>query len=167
MNIRGWAFLACRMLALYALYLAILNFASMTGYIVQQLMSGQLKHLDYALLSFVLLNLSVVLILWFGAPWFSRKLIPEKHFKSLTYNDEAIGAVTFSQLIFAAIIFLGLYLVCTSTPQLFMRFSFFLSESQPYRTAYLLDDGLKIIFGLLLIIGSARISQFIRFLRNW
>lgn len=165
MSKEDFAFVGCRLIALYWAVLAIFQLSSFINSWVSWLLNDEtyksnMGDLYLFGLWHLIFYVVVALLLWFGAARFSRYLFPEN-----SAVDEA-GAITLSQVqsvLFAAV---GLYLLLDSLPELLSFLYDHLEmkdlatrvEYSPSKVGRLLEILLRAAFGAALLFGSGVLS---------
>ena len=78
LDAKGWAFLACRVLALYILYWAIRHFIGvLPGFAYMESRGSVFFDTVFPIL-FAGSQFAVFLVLWFGASWISPKMVSKE-----------------------------------------------------------------------------------------
>ena len=157
---RGWAFLACRILSLYVLYIGI----KYIPYVAISFVNY--TELDTDLRLFILPICSVVLdfllflLLWFGAPWFSNRLAPPEA------EDTVSGDWNIEQWMSLIVSVYGLILIVDAIPLLAGNFTAYIGmRGEFYGRGS--EVAARIFVGTVLIFGRRRISEVIKSARAW
>ncbi|WP_420345317.1 hypothetical protein [Pelagibius sp.] len=162
---RDLAFVGCRLLALYALYAALLTFA----HTLTVAMSG----FDQFVLSFgtsLTVNLVVFLALWFGAGRIAERVAPGR----APPREEAAPFWTRQHVLTLALVVLGAWVLIHHLPTLLGQLSLLFEDGGGGairdRTGLLssiLTSVLASGFGLLCLFGARGIADVIVKLRRW
>lgn len=164
---RGWAFLACRVLALYLFYLAIdaMLLVGLYSFAVQP--GGEnARLLGYYYLFRFLLAVAGGVVLWFGAARLAGWMVPRQ-----AHESEAAAAREWNvtQLLSLAVSVLGLVLVILAIPEAASLIARYLAEARLY-DPYLVEIttiATSLVLGILLILGSRGIANVIKWARRW
>ena len=166
---RDAAFIGCRLLALFLVFqiddwipaaqslvlraLALIEGAAATP------VSGNLATFAAIALQ-LLLQLAPALVLWFGATWFSRRIYP-------TAVSEAVeGYWDRKAVLSVAVTAFGLFVLILSLPGLLNLF-WVTHGLSPITSIFNFDALFSVIFGIVCIVGSDSIAQFVVKLRRW
>ena len=167
LDAKGFAFLACRILALYALYWAARNLVGMLpGFVYYQSRGNYIFDTIYPSL-FTGIQFAGFLALWFGASWMSPKMVPKEA------PEVTSGTWDMAQLTSLIVSIFGLILVVNAVPRignLIVSYSFseFHNVSEIRNTIIRSTElTANVVMGLVLIFGSKKISEMIKWARNW
>lgn len=157
------AILACRTLALYALFWGLESIAFFARPLWQIFISGGTSHLIdlWIGLTHTTWTLMIFAILWFKAPWIARKMAPDQEF---TVDLQALDLDSLAAVLtaIAGLIFVAFAIIDIS------RFIVYYMQSEAFlRLEQAVMAGTKFIGGLVLIIGNKRIAATIKAFRTW
>ncbi|MEO3428330.1 hypothetical protein AAFN88_05695 [Pelagibius sp. CAU 1746] len=166
---RDIAFIGCRLLALYFLYLAVLSipqglFSLSSAFGVGRPQGWQLIYEAslWLVLAMPILNLAMVLLLWFGAGWLSKEVAAGA--------PEAVSDWSPRSLLSVGVVLLGLILISFALPQIVLYLLYIADgalEAQTFQVHYLVSEIVQACVGIGLILGSQRITDFIARARRW
>lgn len=168
---RDIAFIGCRLLALYFLFLALQSIPYSLVSALGTLATGQqqdMLQLFYArsawlLLATPILSLGMVVLLWFGAGRLSREVAeaPPSEVSS-TWSPQSLLSV--------GVVLLGLIVVTLSLPSIVLNLLFIIdgaAEAATFQFNSLLSAVVQCLIGVGLILGSKGIAEAIARLRRW
>lgn len=157
---RDLAFVGCRLLSLYVLYQAVLKSGFVYLSLVQLYSSNRFGiSLDAAFVT-VFLEVLVFLFFWFGAGWISRRAVEDD--KELVKREEFSPR----NVLAIAVAISGIFAIVLTIPTLIRMATIF--AIQDVRTLELLISPVAtLIVGLLCIVGSKSIADFVVRLRRW
>ncbi len=168
---RAIAFIGCRLLALYFLFLALQSIPYSLVSAFGTLASGQqqdMLQLFYArsswlLLATPILSLGMVVLLWFGAGRLSREVAEgAPNDASSTWSPQSLLSV--------GVVLLGLIVVTLSLPRIVLNLLFIIdgaAEAGTFQFSSLLSAVVQCLIGVGFILGSKGIAEAIAKLRRW
>lgn len=161
MTSREWAFLACRILSLYALFWAI-EYCTFFGFEFFQMLAGIDTPFHYVSSAILFVLFSVLfLFFWFGASWLSQKMMPREVDATVPgdWNIELIMSLIISVL--------GLILVVNAIPSLAGIVAAYILGDTPFPVEITVEVTAKVVMGMALLVGSRAIAKAVRHLRGW
>jgi len=161
MSNRDWAFLACRVLALYVLYLGFKSLMYSANALLLWLTSGSGTFTPGFSIYFVGFEVVAFLFFWCGASWLSKIMAPAKA------ADQDFDTRYVAQLMTLCISVFGLILVVNAIPGFIGVLASNYVDAKPYLIGAITRFTVEITVGLLLIIGAERLSDIIKRLRSW
>ncbi len=169
---RDIAFIGCRLLALYALYGALLSFAH-TVLTVAQTLTVATSGFGQFILSYgttLAVNLAVFLVLWFGADWIAGKVVAG----TAEAPREVPGAWSRQSVLSLLLAVAGLWILIHNLPSLLFYLALIIPDPADQiakdfsiDTERLISAVLTTVFGLLCVVGAGGIARFIAKLRGW
>lgn len=160
-GLRGWAFLACRVLSLYVLYYAFKFFSASSVLMLVGSMKDSTSVGDFYFVFNFLLDLSAFAFLWFGAPWLSSKVAPP------TREMELSGDQNIRQLMSLVISVFGLILLVNAIPNAASVITAFTFETGNWDIDRLAEVIVQAGVGLFLIFGRKGIADLVHRARAW
>lgn len=149
---KGWAFLACRVLALYFGFLFLQQFLSLP----LPYLHGGNGIANYVAITWSLSFMAVVIFLWFGAPWLSTKLIP----KNLKTTDAS--SVNLESVLSLVVALLGLLLIINALPNIVIA----IVPNGPLPTTTLIEPIIKMVIGIFLIFKASGVARLLKMTRG-
>jgi hypothetical protein len=167
MAIRDWAFLACRILALYLFYLAIETMLSIGIFIFMTTSADENTRLYgyYYVLRF-LLAIASGLVMWFGATRLADWMVPRQ---AQEPEAEAAGERDVTRLLSLAVAVFGLALLIFAIPDAARLVAIYLAPDRLY-APHLIETAVvatRLVLGLFLILGIRGIANLIGRARGW
>ena len=166
MAARDWAFLACRVLALYLFYQAIQIVlpAILFAFVIQS-GGGEYAWFDRSLY-FIRLLLAVGggLVLWFGAARLAGWMVPRQ-----AQEPAAAGAWDVTRLLSLAVAVLGLALVIFAIPDAAGLVAMYLAPDRLYdsQLVQIAVVATRLVLGIVLVFGARGIANAIGRARGW
>jgi hypothetical protein len=166
---RDIAFVGCRLLALYFLYFALTSlphsFWAVSSAFDARGAQAEAFFYEAALwLSFAspILNLVMVLVLWFGAGWLSKEVAEGAPEATSTWSPQSLLSV--------GVVLLGLVLVSFALPQIVWHLLYLADDAERenvFRIFELASAILRFVIGIGLILGADYLAKTITYLRRW
>jgi hypothetical protein len=161
MSPRNWAFLLCRILSLYFLILGLQHLLLGTYTVFNLALKNgiTLAHL----FNFLMLNTNILafIVLWFGALRISNIMIPS------SMNEKTSSDFELEKLMSLLVSLSGLYILATAIASSTSTIHLFFFEKQANMSSSITLLLAHIVVGLIMIVGSKRISNTINFIREW
>jgi hypothetical protein len=157
---RGWAFLACRILSLYVLYIVIQYIPGIAINIANIREADTNFFQSIFPIYFAGLNFLMFLFFWFGAPWLSNRLAPPKA------EDTVSGDWNIEQWMSLIVAVYGLILIVDALPLLAGNLAAYIGIGGEYYVRSS-EIAAKAIVGTVLIFGRHRVSEAIKSARRW
>jgi len=169
LSIRDIAFVGCRLLALYFLYLAVAGVPQGLFALSSAFGEGRPQGVElfyepslWLVLALPILHLAMVLLLWFGARWLSSEVAAGAPEETSAWSPQSLLSV--------GVVLLGLVLLSFALPQVVFYLLFFAYGAEYadfFKFNALVSKAVQTLIGLGLIIGSGRIAGTIARLRRW
>ena len=167
---RDLAFVGCRLLALYFIYLALQSIPHSFYALSNAFGAAQSQDMvqnfygaaSWLSLASPILSLAMALLLWLGAGWLSREVAEGAPEETATWSPQSLLSV--------GVVVLGLVLVSFALPQIVFYLLFVAdgaAEALNFQVNYLISEVVQTIVGIGLVLGSGRIADTIGRLRRW
>jgi len=166
MGPRDWAFLACKVLALYTLIFIIPSLPMSFYSFFSKTETGSFSAFSLVTISPYVTFIFLFVLFWFGAPWLSKKMAPQRA------DQESYDKVEFDQLFALAIAVFGIFVIFSAIPNLAFYISFYFQEDT-FKSQELLAGRnfielvIRIVAGFLLVVGNQQISRTVKRMRAW
>jgi hypothetical protein len=173
MSPRDLAFIGCRLLALYFVYIALMSIPQGLFALSSIFGAGGPRGVDqfyelsyeaslWRVLAHPILSLAMVLVLWFGAGWLSREVADGAPDATASWSPRSLLSV--------GVVLLGLVLVSFALPKIVLYLLYLAdgaADARTFQTSYLASEVVQALIGFGLILGSERIAAMIADLRRW
>lgn len=170
LSARDIAFVGCRLLALYFVYVALVSVPHSFYALSSAFGAGQSRdivHLFYQTASWLslaspILSLAMALLLWLGASWLSREVAEGAPEGTSTWSPQSLLSV--------GVVLLGLVLVSFALPQIALYLLFIAdgaADAADFQVAVLASEVVQTIVGIGLVLGSGGVADMIARMRRW
>jgi len=166
---RDIAFILCRLLALYFVYVAVLSIPQGLFALSSAFGAGRPQGVElfyqpslWLVLASPILSLAMVVLLWFGAGWLSRGVAKGAPEDKSVWSPEALLSV--------GVVLLGLVLLSFALPRAVFYLLFLANVAggdNSFQLASLVSAVVSGLVGIGLILGSLGIADFLARLRRW
>ncbi|MEH6404038.1 MAG: hypothetical protein V7750_11735 [Sneathiella sp.] len=153
---KGWAFLACRILALYFGFLFLQQFVSLPF----PYLNSSSNITTYVTIAWSASLLMIVIFLWFGARWLSSKLVADN---VVTTDPDPINLDSVLSL---AIALLGLLLIVNAFPNIITALVTGYEQSRWLPAAILIEPAIKMAIGVFFIFKANGVARFLKMTRG-